>query len=232
MIKRTAVKDFVDVGDASAPIGSQPWCKASHVELCAAKRKLDWEVRHLKYGLLEFKRDERWRQLYDNKNHPFKSWEAYVRHPEPNGLGMPPESAQTVIDAVNDAELLGDVLGSHGGKRPGAGRPKFGDEKDGTNQGDNVTLNSSERGNSADYLKGVLQRDHKEIAERLANGEFRSVRAAAIEAGIVKTKTSLDQLQHWWQRTSPEERTQFFNQITTAEARSIWRWLCKRFADR
>jgi hypothetical protein len=41
-------------------------------------------------------------------------------------------------------------------------------------------------GNSADYLASRLRRDHPAIADRLAAGEFKSVRAAAIEAGIVK----------------------------------------------
>ncbi len=50
-------------------------------------------------------------------------------------------------------------------------------------QGNDVTLI---RGNHSDYLAARLKRDAPEIAERLANGQFKSVRAAAIEAGIVK----------------------------------------------
>ena len=57
----------------------------------------------------------------------------------------------------------------------------------GTNQhtagGDNVT--SSKRGNSADYLVAKLKRDAPAYAERLAAGEYRSARAAAIAAGLV-----------------------------------------------
>jgi hypothetical protein len=41
-------------------------------------------------------------------------------------------------------------------------------------------------GNNSDYLVRRLKRDAPEIAKRLAKGEFPSVRAAAIEAGIVK----------------------------------------------
>lgn len=51
-------------------------------------------------------------------------------------------------------------------------------------QDDNVIL--KQQGNSAAYLKARLQRDHTEIAEALDRNEFKSARAAAIEAGIIK----------------------------------------------
>jgi hypothetical protein len=213
-----SIKDFVDVGDANAPIGSQPWCRASHVELCAAKRKLDWEVRHLKYGLLEFKRDERWRQLYDNKNRPFKSWEAYVRHPEPNGLGMPPESAKAVIEAINDAELLGDVLGEHGGKREGAGRPKFGEDgKHGTNQPCNTRLKYGtaeywlarfDRAEDKDLSRTRLTAtDFAELAAKVRAYEL-SANAAAIEAGFRKKPTQFEIVLRLWPKLTPKQRKQ------------------------
>ena len=41
-------------------------------------------------------------------------------------------------------------------------------------------------GETVAYLKARLQRDHPEIADALDRGEFRSARAAAIEAGIIK----------------------------------------------
>ena len=52
------------------------------------------------------------------------------------------------------------------------------------NQGDNVTL--IDRGNRSSYIAARLARDHPDILERMKRGEFRSVRAAALEAGIVK----------------------------------------------
>jgi hypothetical protein len=45
-----------------------------------------------------------------------------------------------------------------------------------------------------------------EILARWESGEFKSVRAAAITAGIVKVKTPLDQLRSWWKKASPEEQ--------------------------
>lgn len=50
--------------------------------------------------------------------------------------------------------------------------------------GDNVTSNETGKGNSAEYLTRRIVRDHPDIAERMKAGEFKSVRAAALEAGI------------------------------------------------
>jgi hypothetical protein len=49
---------------------------------------------------------------------------------------------------------------------------------------DNVK--KSDGGNSADYLAARVKRDRPDIAVRVEAGEFRSMRAAALEAGIVK----------------------------------------------
>jgi len=43
-----------------------------------------------------------------------------------------------------------------------------------------------QHGNRADYLEARLRRDAPEVADALERGEHRSVRAAAIEAGIIK----------------------------------------------
>jgi hypothetical protein len=77
----------------------------------------------------------------------------------------------------------------------------------GRDRGDNIT--SEERGTSSAYLAAKLRRDHPEIADRMARGEFRSVRAAAIAAGIVRQTTALDQLRRAWRRASSEQQEEF-----------------------
>lgn len=54
--------------------------------------------------------------------------------------------------------------------------------------GSNVT----QRGGSAEYLTARIKRDHPGILARMKAGEFRSVRAAAVEAGIVKVPTAYE----------------------------------------
>jgi hypothetical protein len=64
-------------------------------------------------------------------------------------------------------------------------------------------------GNNRNYLAARLKRDHPGIVERVKAGEFKSMRAAAIEAGIVKIKSPLEQLIHWWKKASAAERETF-----------------------
>lgn len=84
----------------------------------------------------------------------------------------------------------------------------------GTNQhtGDSNTTSSEGRG--AAYLAARLKRDHADIAAQLAAGKFKSVRAAAIAAGIVKPPTPLDLLRRDWSKASDVERAEFLAEVT------------------
>jgi hypothetical protein len=84
------------------------------------------------------------------------------------------------------------------------------DEKGRIVHSDNVTV---ERGNTAAYLAARLKRDHPEIAEQLAAGKFRSVRAAAKAAGIVREPNALKQLRRWWKKASEKQRATFREEI-------------------
>jgi hypothetical protein len=66
---------------------------------------------------------------------------------------------------------------------------------------------------SAARIVAKLKRDAPEIAKALARGEFKSARAAAIAAGMIKVKTPLDQLRHWWKKANSRERTAFIAEI-------------------
>lgn len=80
--------------------------------------------------------------------------------------------------------------------------------------GDIVTSNGLGKGNSADYLTARLKRDHDAIFQRLAAGEYGSVRQAAIAAGIVKVPSVLDQLRKLWAKASADDRRSFMEEIT------------------
>jgi len=69
---------------------------------------------------------------------------------------------------------------------------KHGDNQHTERGCDNIT-SSSKRGTQASYLTSRIKRDHPEILERMKAGEFKSVRQAAIEAGIVKIPTILEE---------------------------------------
>jgi hypothetical protein len=90
-----------------------------------------------------------------------------------------------------------------------------------TNQGrpkkdNSYGANIKAAGTSATYYIARIKRDRPDIAERLANGEFRSVAAAAKAAGI-KIKDSrakpLINLRYWWRKCSNEQRQSFLTEI-------------------
>jgi hypothetical protein len=58
------------------------------------------------------------------------------------------------------------------------------------------------------YLAARLKRDHPEIAAAVERGEYKSIRAAARKAGIVKDPNPYDQLLKWWGKASPEDQAQ------------------------
>jgi hypothetical protein len=62
-----------------------------------------------------------------------------------------------------------------------------------------------DRGNSKDYLIRRLKRDHPDIAEALGRGEYKSARAAAIEAGIIRKPARLKQTQQLVEKISIPE---------------------------
>ena len=89
-------------------------------------------------------------------------------------------------------------------------------QRDGNKCASGMFIDDIKGGNNTSYLKARLKRDAPKILSRLQAGEFRSVRAAAIEAGIVKPATPLTLLMRAWRRASPQEREKFL--LWTEEA--------------
>jgi len=83
---------------------------------------------------------------------------------------------------------------------------------------DNITVLRGENdnkggGTASEYLLRRLAREHPNILGAYERGEFKSVRQAAIAAGIVKVPTPLEQLRKDWKKASPEERQTFLSEI-------------------
>lgn len=122
-----------------------------------------------------------------------------------------PEQAEFVIDGVHDLvkkgakgkipyAVVADAKANP--LRPRPGRPKKGEEK-----GADGTIKHGT--NCASTLARRLLRDAPEIFARLESGEFKSVRAAAIAAGIVKPPTPLQVAQRAFRKLTSEEREEF-----------------------
>lgn len=67
---------------------------------------------------------------------------------------------------------------------------------------------------NATYLASRLKRDAPEIAKQLERGEFKSVRAAAKAAGIVKDKSQIEIAKSAWKRMNEVERNEFLSWVS------------------
>lgn len=57
------------------------------------------------------------------------------------------------------------------------------------------------------------RRDAPEIAAAVERGEYRSIRQAALAAGIIREPSPLDLLRRDWKKASEEERAAFLEEI-------------------
>jgi hypothetical protein len=88
------------------------------------------------------------------------------------------------------------------------------------NSGDygNGCSNEQPRGNTSRYHLARLKRDHPDIARALADGKYRSVRAAA-KAGLVHESTPLATLHRVWRKVSSDDQARFLIEMLTPAQR-------------
>jgi hypothetical protein len=143
-------------------------------------------------------------------------------------LGKSPEEIERFTLAAR-AETVAPMAKA-GGPRQGAGRPQLelaplpkaesreAEPASEVNQADMVSLIAPEQpgpkpkhGNDATYLTSRIARDAPEVLERMKAGEFKSARAAAIEAGIVKPPDIFRALCRLWGKATEAERARFLS---------------------
>jgi hypothetical protein len=100
------------------------------------------------------------------------------------------------------------------GKRGGDTR-----SKEAKTKRDNVTngKQATHGSNSRLYIEERLQRDHPEIWQDYLDGNFKSARQAAIQAGFVKdTHDPLMRLKANWNKASKKQRREFLKWVEEA----------------
>ncbi len=116
------------------------------------------------------------RERGPNTSETFSSFRDFCTTDPPEGLGCDIDRLRDLCETADPEDntevraLLTHKLGQHGGDRSGG-------------KGNASDLDPNERG--SDYLTARIARDHPEVHERMKDGEFSSVRQAAIEAGII-----------------------------------------------
>lgn len=180
-----------DIGDADAPVGSKPWARYYTLSAHKYLQHMDATVRDVRVCLESLHNGKAWEVLGCDD---YDQW--CNEH-----LGKPVALVQAVRLA-NDKQTVRELveqqpaLAAHGQ----IGRSR--------NRVDNINSNKTPGGTDPAYLVSRLKRDRPDIAQRLADGEFRSVRAAAIEAGIVKVPTVFERVQKLLPKLTDAERQQ------------------------
>jgi hypothetical protein len=218
-----------EVGNQAAAPGSPPWGKAKRGAKQLALRKRDSTSDHVESLVRLFEQYDGFRHLVDSNGNGFRSYEAFCIHPQPWGLGYRVEDVNRIIAERKVSEataekaklaaqqakplrLEGEELKE---KRAEGGRA--GGHLGGRGKKRNPSLlkeNNKEgfpSGTSSAYLTERMARDTPHILDRLKEGEFKSVRAAAIEAGIIVPKPvdRLGKIKREWEKLSEEDRGVF-----------------------
>ena len=160
--------------------GTDAWLKSSIKFAGDVIRLIDRDATHFFRKSQELIKHKAW-ELYF-KDDP-KTWERFLKE----ALGV--RDVEDTLEVLRGVEyalelgVTGEIPATLARKQLGKhGRPTKEEQE---NKGANRHVIS--RGeNHAEYLTARIGRDRPDILERLDNREFKSVREAAIEAGIVK----------------------------------------------
>lgn len=149
----------------------------------------DTDCRQLVGTVLELQRDDYWRKFSDD-------WGQFCQ----DTFGRPAEWVEQVVEGVRllhlqKAEVLNRKIPAEEALRaeaikaadkPLAQHGEIGNGRADESRPYNVNSTDQVAGNSQAYLLRRLARDAPDVLERVKAGEFKSARAAAIEAGIIR----------------------------------------------
>jgi hypothetical protein len=199
-----------DIGNPDAPYGSREWCSAMRLHIQNGIDEAKSRVSHIRFSLKSTRDEAHFVSLQDKDGNKFSSWEDFCQYPRPWGLGFSVEVANAIIEERNGDRLISCVAADTMARAQPA-RAHGGDRKSEKvkDQDSDTTL----IGRGADYLAARIKRDHPDIAQAVERGEYRSMRQAALAAGIVKQSTPLDTLRRAWAKASEDERAAFRDEI-------------------
>lgn len=145
-----------------------------------------------------------WDKLKPRGREPFSEFSDFATHPLPDGLGC---DIGRLIDLCKGHDKAVKFLEAQRGR----------EQKETVVQGKHSSLSDKEEtpsgGTGSAYLLRRLARLGDDWIDRYEAGEFPSVRQAAIEAGIVKVPSVLNQLRKLWAKASEADRETFMDEV-------------------
>lgn len=164
----TNVRSYLldELGDPDAPVGSRSWCLYTANEI----RKMLYDKQQLGARLHDyvsaFQERQGWQEL------GFLTWEDFcVKRLQVRADEVEQEARARIAAIAEQAR----PLNGHGANQY---------------RHYNCNVQSIDNGNSPEYLTARIARDRPDILERMKAGEYKSVRSAAIDAGIVDPEKS------------------------------------------
>jgi hypothetical protein len=199
-------------GDLNAPPDTEDWALAMREEI-----RSSWSMAMLDVLMFRIHRMadvEGWRRLKNKQGRPFASLTEFLTEKPIEGIGMNVDKVSDVIAALKKPAEVVRVTQAAGAKvHPGPGRGKKRNASDALAfpNGKPVADTSIPLGStSAARLAARIKRDASpEFVARVERGEFPSMRAAAIAAGVLKVPTTLELAQRAFAKLSPTEQAQF-----------------------
>lgn len=199
---------FDDIGNPDAPHGSREWCAAKRLEVQSQINDTKARVGSLRIDLKTIRDRGYFLTLQDKNGDSFQTWEDFCQFPRPWGLGFSAAVANAVIEESDGDKLVATVASEVMARTVAS--PRNGEIGNGRSP-DNIR--PTQHGTSAEYLAGRIKRDRPDIARAVERGEYRSIRQAALAAGIVREKSTIDRLLSAWRKATPDEREDFLDQI-------------------
>ena len=181
----TVQRGPVDATDRARDVSPEKWFDLTLARRLFARSKLPSDCRNLLLFVPEAEEFQMW-----TRTGP-ADLPAYLRE----GLGIDPAVVQWAVEGLHKLDTTQPVplkAAVEAGQRAAQVMeqapelPRNGEVGNGREKSSFDIVKATPGGNEATYLSARLKRDHPEIAAKVLRGEYRSIRAAALDAGIIK----------------------------------------------
>jgi hypothetical protein len=192
--------------DLNAEPGSKPWARAVARAIRFQAKTLDTDVESLQEWIAIAAEHSAWKVLGYISLDSFLVAEANF--------------TQSIIDAIRDAKpgtKLEEVIDMAKDNPLPIDDQKINPRNPNGRKGKESTTDGSrlKYGGNPEYTLRRLARDNPELLDKIEAGEL-SVNQAAIQAGIRKRPSALDQLRATWRKATDDERAAFLKEIEAA----------------
>lgn len=172
-----------EMGDVDAPTSTRMWAAGIRTKLQVGLKEIRTEAHHLDFWASLTRDKEIYRLLDDGNGKFFTSYEDFCCCPYPWGLGYEKTDIERIIIERKQTQAADIAANAVPLMEHGTNQHKMGGHSNGMSSKTHVSTSS--------YVASRLKRERPDLIEKVASGEIKSMRAAAIQAGFVKKSVQL-----------------------------------------